>query len=98
MTLRPDLNLIAHLVPGSSRVLDLGCGDGTLLHHLISDHDCTGTGVEIDPDKVRLGIQAPREIPVFRDEVYAEIQQGRAESGLETASADVDAALDGLTQ
>lgn len=58
MTLRPDLDLIAHLVPGSSRVLDLGCGDGTLLQHLIADHDCTGTGVDTDPDKVLAAIIA----------------------------------------
>ena len=28
-------------------------------------------------EKVRIGIEAPRSVPVFRKEVYVEIQQGR---------------------
>ena len=32
-------------------------------------------------EKVRIGIEAPRSVPVFRKEVYVEIQEDRGEGG-----------------
>jgi len=38
------------------------------------------TVLSIMGEKVRIGIQAPRDIPVFRKEVYLEIQAEREQS------------------
>ena len=47
-------------------------------------------------EKVRIGIDAPRDIPVYRKEVYLEIQQQRLEAGT-SARAEVDEALKRLS-
>ena len=44
-------------------------------------------------EKVRIGIQAPRTIPVFRKEVYLEIQQEKAGG---SSRGEVDQALEEL--
>jgi methionine biosynthesis protein MetW len=48
---------IARLVPMGSRVLDLGCGGGELLAHLMQARGCSGYGVEIDDAKVHACLQ-----------------------------------------
>ena len=47
MSERKDLELIAELVPRGARVLDLGCGSGELLAHLIEQRGCSGYGIEL---------------------------------------------------
>jgi methionine biosynthesis protein MetW len=47
MTLRADLRLIAEWITPQTQVLDLGCGDGSLLAHLRDARQCAGYGVEI---------------------------------------------------
>jgi methionine biosynthesis protein MetW len=56
--MRPDLEVVAAMVPVGSRVLDLGCGDGELLAHLIAERGCDGHGIEIDGDDVLACIAA----------------------------------------
>ncbi len=54
--MRIDLNEIQHWITQNSRVLDLGCGDGTLLKFLIDNKQVQGYGLEIDAAQINLCI------------------------------------------
>ncbi|MES2771454.1 MAG: methionine biosynthesis protein MetW [Pseudomonadota bacterium] len=49
---RFDFAVIADWIPPGEHILDLGCGDGTLLRYLRENKQVSGYGVEIDPARV----------------------------------------------
>lgn len=54
--LRPDLAIIAEHVAISSRVLDVGCGDGELMAELRDERNIDARGIEIDPTNVAVAV------------------------------------------
>jgi methionine biosynthesis protein MetW len=53
---RADFDLIASWVQPGERVLDLGCGDGSLLKRLIQERGAQGYGVELEDSAVLAAI------------------------------------------
>jgi methionine biosynthesis protein MetW len=49
---RSDFDAIAQWIRPRARVLDLGCGDGSLLRYLKEKREASGYGVEIDDAKL----------------------------------------------
>lgn len=47
---------------------------------LIINNDIEITVLEIRGDQIKLGIAAPREVPVYRKEVYLQIQEENKEA------------------
>ena len=68
---RPDFAAIAAWIPQGASVLDLGCGDGSLLRYLQGTNKVQGYGVEISDDNIVACIQN-----------QVDVIQGDLESGL----------------
>jgi methionine biosynthesis protein MetW len=88
MSERRDLDVIAGLVPVGSRVLDLGCGSGELLAHLVQHKGCSGYGIELDDANLQASLS--RGIDV----IQLNLEEGLAMFG--DASFDVVLQLDTL--
>jgi methionine biosynthesis protein MetW len=50
--LRPDLAAIAEMIPHGCSVLDIGCGDGSLLEYLTQAKNVDGRGIELSQQNV----------------------------------------------
>jgi len=57
-SIRVDLQIIADMVDAGSRVLDVGCGDGTLLDYLVNFKQVDGRGIELSSEGVNACVSA----------------------------------------
>ncbi|RKZ62482.1 MAG: methionine biosynthesis protein MetW [Gammaproteobacteria bacterium] len=55
--MRADLDIISGWIQPGTKVLDLGCGDGTLLAHLRDQHQVLGYGLEIDRFNIEVCVE-----------------------------------------
>lgn len=88
--MRADLDIIREWIAPSTRVLDLGCGDGELLHHLIQQKQVRGYGLEIDHNNITTCIS--RGVNVIEkniDEGLATLQDGSFDSVIMTQALQV---------
>ena len=69
--IRFDLQLIASWIESGARVLDLGCGEGDLLHYLKFHKQVQGTGIEKEEGKVARCIA--KGLSVLQGDINAEV-------------------------
>lgn len=74
---RDDYMAIRGMVRPGSRVLDIGCGDGRLLHRLCEERGCRGEGLDLDLEAVLATMR--RNLPALQtdaDEGLSEFADG----------------------
>jgi len=57
---------------------------------IVINNDITIVVVEIRGDKVRLGVEAPKEVPVHRREVYDAIRRSEQRASGEASASEAD--------
>lgn len=65
--MKPDHQVIVDWVEPGSSVLDLGCGEGELLYHLVKEKGAKGQGVEIDEQAIYKCVA--KGLNVFHDDI-----------------------------
>ena len=56
--MRVDIKIIIDLVSNKQKVLDIGCGDGLLLTHLVKDKNVDARGMELSLDGVQTSVKS----------------------------------------
>ena len=71
--MKNEFKIIANLLADQSRVLDIGCGDGTLMEFLIKQKNIDVRGMELEEDKVKQCIS--KGLPVIEGNAETELGQ-----------------------
>lgn len=71
--MRLDLRLIAEMIPARTKVLDIGCGDGSLIDHLFRTQGCDARGIEIDMAEVTHAVA--HGLPVMQGDADSDLAQ-----------------------
>lgn len=70
-SMRYDLQIIASWIDPGAHVLDLGCGNGELLRYLINKKRVTGSGIELEEEKVATCIE--KGLTVLQGDINEEV-------------------------
>jgi len=71
--MKKEFKVIADLLPNNVRVLDVGCGDGSLMSHLIKEKNIEARGLELKKDNVTKCIY--KGLPVIEGNAETELNQ-----------------------
>ena len=71
--MKSEFKVIADLLPNNSKVLDVGCGDGSLMDLLVKDKNIEVRGLELDQSNVQKCIV--KGLPVIQGDAETELYQ-----------------------
>ena len=71
--MKKEFKVIADLLPDNVRVLDVGCGDGSLMSHLITEKNIKARGLELKKENVKKCIY--KGLPVIEGNAEMELNQ-----------------------
>ena len=71
--MKNEFKIISDLLPKNCRVLDVGCGDGTLMQHLSSEKNIDVRGLELEEDNVKICIS--KGLSVIEGDAETELDQ-----------------------
>ena len=71
--MKKEFKVIAELLPNNTRVLDVGCGDGSLMNFLRGKKNIEVRGLEINQENVQLCIR--KGLPVIQGNAETELHQ-----------------------
>ena len=71
--MKKEFKVITDLLPKNVRVLDVGCGDGSLMNHLIKEKNIEARGLELKKENVKRCIF--KGLPVIEGNAETELHQ-----------------------